>query len=170
MGHESRDDLANRIVAFLGHIGVEVVRARLDSETFLPGILVAGGKLLVDEGKLTYPGDLLHEAGHLAVTPAALRGGLSGAVDVPGMDMHGVEVMAVAWSYAAVRHLRLDPRVLFHEGGYRGKSEGLIFTYGVGVYPGASALQEAGMTAASADLARRLGVPPYPHMLKWLRD
>ncbi|MDQ3804087.1 MAG: hypothetical protein M3416_09690 [Acidobacteriota bacterium] len=162
--------MTSRIADFLDAIGIEVVPARLEGETFLPGILVSGGKLLVDEEKLTYPGDLLHEAGHLAVVPGSLRAGLGGVVNVPGMDMAAVEVLAVAWSYAAARHLDIDLRVVFHEGGYKGKSEGLVFTFGVGVYPGASGLQEAGMTAASGDLARRLGVPAYPHMLKWLRD
>lgn len=170
MATKFRDDLTNRIADFLDAVGIEVAPARLDGDTFLPGILVAGGRLLVDEERLTYPGDLLHEAGHLAVTPGHLRAGLGGAVDVPGMNMDAVEVLAVAWSYAALRHLGLDPAVVFHEGGYKGKSAGLVFTFGAGVYPGASGLQEAGMTVASRDLARQLGVPAYPHMLKWLRD
>lgn len=164
-----RNDLTNRLVDFLTAIGIEVVPARLDGECFLPGIRVEGGRLLVDETRLAYPGDLLHEAGHLAVAPGHLRPGLSGEVIIPGVDMEAVESQATAWAYAAITHLSLEPQILFHQGGYKGKSTALLFTYGLGAYLGASGLEEAGMTA-SGESARQLGVAPYPHMLKWLRD
>jgi hypothetical protein len=83
--------------------------------------------------------------------------------------MNAVEVLATAWAYAAITHLGLDPKILFHEGGYRGMSKGLLFTYGVGVYPGSYGLQEIGMTA-TRPLALQLKVAAYPDMLKWLRD
>lgn len=138
-------------------------------EGFLPGIRLERGVLLVDDSQLAYPGDLLHEAGHVAMTPAALRPSLSGAVDVPGLDMASLEVAAVAWSYAAAVALDIDPAEVFHGGGYRGKSAGLLATYGVGVYPGAHLLEEAGLTATGSR-ADALGVEPYPHMRRWLRD
>lgn len=163
------DELTDRIAEFLNGIGIKVVPRSLEGGSFLPGILIERGRLLVDEAKLTHPGDLLHEAGHLAVAPAALRPGLSGEVVIPDADMNAVEVQATAWAFAAVAHLGLEPSVLFHEGGYEGKSAGLIFTYTMGVYPGAYGLQTLGMTAAG-ETARELQVPPYPHMLKWLRD
>jgi hypothetical protein len=157
------------MVEFLAVIGIEVVPRRLDSDCFLPGIRVDSGRLYVDEEKLIYPGDLLHEAGHLAVAPGDLRPTLSGEVVIPGADMNAVEVQATAWAYAAITYLNLDPRILFHEGGYMGESQGLLFTYGSGVYPGAHSLAELGMTA-TGHIARELGVAPYPHMLKWVRD
>lgn len=164
-----RAAVTRTIAEFLISIGIEVLPAELAEDTFLPGILVEGGRLLVDESRLSYPGDLLHEAGHLAVAEGGVRKSLCGEVIIPGADMNAVEVQATAWAYAAVKHLGLDPKILFHEGGYMGKSEGLLFTYGVGVYPGASGLQALGLTAAGEE-ARLRGVPPYPHMLKWLRD
>lgn len=164
-----RNALTIGIVDFLTEIGIEVVPALLEHEPFLPGIHVENGKLLVEESKLTYPGDLLHEAGHLAVASGEVRARLGGEIIIPGADMNAVEVQVTAWAYAAIIHLGLDPRILFHAGGYKGKSEGLLFTYGMGVYPGAYGLQLAGMTA-TGDLARRMGVAPYPHMLKWVRD
>jgi hypothetical protein len=164
-----RDPLTSRIVDFLNSIGIEVVPTRLGAEAFLPGILVERGRLLVDESKLTYPGDLLHEAGHLALAPGEVRPGLSGEVIIPGADMSVVEVQVTAWAYAAVTHLEMNPKILFHEGGYGGKSQGLLFTYGVGVYPGANGLHALGMTAIG-EAARQMAVAPYPHMLKWLRD
>lgn len=164
-----QNPLTDRIAGFLVSIGVEVVPARGLGGCFLPGIRVEGGRLLVDESELAYPGDLLHEAGHLAIAPADIRPTLGGEVIIPGADMDAFEVAATAWAFAALTHLGLAPEVLFHEGGYGGKSGGLIFTYGAGVYPGAWGLQQLGMTAAG-DEARGLGVAPYPNMLKWLRD
>lgn len=164
-----QNPLATKIVEFLTAIGIEIIPTRLESVGFLPGILVDRGRLLVDESELTYPGDLLHEAGHLAIAPSDVRASLGGKVVIPGADMDAVEAQVTAWAYAAVVHLGLDPKALFHDGGYRGKSKGLIFTYTVGVYPGAHGLQAAGMTATGEE-ARKLGIPPYPHMLKWVRD
>lgn len=161
--------LVNRIADFLRAIGIEVVASPLEGDCFLPGIRVENGRLLVDEARLTYPGDLLHEAGHLAIAPRAVRASLSGEVIIPGADMYAVEIQVTAWAFAAVIHLGLRPEILFHEGGYQGRSQGLLFTFGAGVYPGLNGLQELGMTAAN-DLARQLGVAPYPHMLKWVRD
>ena len=164
-----KNPLTNKITDFLTTIGIEIAAARLGDECFLPGIVVEKGRLLVDEPKLKYPGDLLHEAGHLAIAPASVRTDLSGEVVIPGANMDAVEIQVTAWAYAAIVHLGLEPQVLFHEGGYKGKSESLILTFSLGVFPGANGLAEMGMTVTGEN-ARRLGVEPYPNMLKWLRD
>ena len=57
------DDLTNKIAEFLLDIGIEVVACTIKQETFLSGILVSEGRLLVDQSRLTHPLDLLHEAG-----------------------------------------------------------------------------------------------------------
>jgi hypothetical protein len=163
-----KNSLAKRIADFLTEIGIEVVPARLSADTFLPGIAVENGRILVDEEKLIYPGDLLHEAGHLALAPPDVRSGLSGEVILPDANMDLVEATAIAWSYAASLHLGLDPKTVFHEGGYRGQSAALLMNFEVGVPLGVNGLQEAGMTMI--ENAAREGVRPYPHMLKWLRD
>ena len=163
-----KNDLTKVITDFVTEISLEVIFTPLAGDTFLPGILVESGRLLVDETKLRYPGDLLHEAGHLAVAPNSLRSGLSGEVILPEVNMDPVEAQAMAWSYAAIIYLGLDPEVVFHEGGYKGNSEGLLLNFRLGVYLGVNGLQEAGMTA-TANIAHEMGVLPYPHMLKWLR-
>jgi hypothetical protein len=156
------------IVDFLRGIGIEVERTELGDGTFLPGLELRAGRLLYDEAKLLYPGDLLHEAGHIAVAPPSLRPLLSGSVDLPGVDMGELEIAAILWSYAAVREIGLDPAIVFHDAGYRGKSTGLLRTFTIGVYPGVTYLQEAGM-AYGPRQAQDLGVPPFPHMVSWLR-
>ncbi len=56
-----------RIAAFLVEIGIPVEAADLPAHSFLPGIRLETGRLLVDATRLKHPGDLLHEAGHIAV-------------------------------------------------------------------------------------------------------
>lgn len=164
-----QNDLTRKIAGFLNEIGITTTPAKLTEKTFLPGIRVAGGALLVDEEKLAFPGDLLHEAGHLAVTPAALRNSLSDEVILPDVNLDVLETQAIIWSYAACVNLEIDPRVVFHEGGYRGNSESLLFNFSLGVFPGLNGLEACGM-AYSERQARELGVQPFPAMLKWLRD
>lgn len=164
------NDLTRRIAEFLIEIGLQIVPKQLDENTFLSGIFIENGGIFVDESKLAFPGDLLHEAGHLAVMPKYLRAHLSDEIELPGeFDIDAVEVASIAWSYAAALHLDLNPRVVFHEGGYKGNSESLLMNFSLGVYIGVNILEDTEMTATGEN-ARRLGVSPYPQMLKWLRD
>jgi len=164
-----QSELTGAIAEFLNGIGIRAMPARLEAETFLPGIMVKNGTLLVDEAKLLFPGDLLHEAGHLAVAPAALRETLSDEVILPDFNLDALETQAIAWSYAACLHLSIDPRVVFHENGYKGNSESLLLGFSLGVFPGLSGLEENRM-AYSEIKSREIGVLPFPNMQKWLRD
>lgn len=153
------------IVAFLRRIGIEVSAEPLDAQTVLPGIEPRGGTLVVDETKLRYPGDLLHEAGHLAVVPPERRGRMTGSVGQKAYE----EMSAIAWSYAAAVHLALDPTVVFHAEGYRGGSQSLIENFSAGRYVGVPVLEWLGLTVGEKAAAER-GVAPYPRMLKWMVD
>jgi hypothetical protein len=158
------------IADFLRSIGLDVRTADLShEECFLPGIRLDRGAVLYDEAALAWPGDLLHEAGHVAVAPPETRSLFTGAADVPGLDMGVLEHAAVAWSYAAALAVGIDPALVFHEGGYRGRGPDILRTFGLGVYPGANLLADAGM-AATPGRAEALGVAPYPHMISWLRE
>ncbi|MEP6850784.1 MAG: hypothetical protein ABI999_18140 [Acidobacteriota bacterium] len=169
MPNEFSDETTNLIANFLNEIGLEVIAKQIDIETFLPGILIDRGRIFVDESKLKYPGDLLHEAGHLAFASPELRSALSGEVVFPGVSMEPIEVQAIAWSFAAALYLGIDPKIVFHDGGYRGASQGLLFSLSCGVYFGLTGLREAGMTVFG-DEAVNSGMQPYPHMIKWLCD
>ena len=61
------------MVEFLNRIGLPVCAGCFSEPAFLPGIQVAQGALIVDESSLRYPGDLLNEAGHIAVTAPGRR-------------------------------------------------------------------------------------------------
>src|SRR5262249_59735944 len=113
--------LITRVLAFLAEIGIRAELAQLSGETFLPGIDIRNGVLLIDEARLTYPGDILHEAGHLALIPAERRRTVNHDAGADG----GEEMAAIAWSYAAAIHLQIEPSMVFHDDGYRGGGRAL---------------------------------------------
>jgi hypothetical protein len=164
-----KNELVRKLADFLNEIGIETVSRRLEGETFLPGVEIGEGRLLVDEARLLYPGDLLHEAGHLAVMPRSLRFRLSGNLLETDPNMDWVEVAAIAWSYAACLHLKIGPEIVFHPAGYKGKSQALLMGFSLGVYPGAHRLQTLGLCMTPKQAAES-GAKPFPHMLKWLAD
>lgn len=154
--------LTERLADFIRGIGLDLRRATLPEKTFLPGLDIRNGAIMVDEERLSYPGDMLHEAGHLAVTDPAER-------HAPALTPTPADEMAsIAWSYAALMHLRLDPAVVFHADGYRGGSQSLIENFTDGRTIAVPLLQYYGMAVEPRRAAER-GVPPFPHMLRWLR-
>ena len=156
------DTLTERLAGFVRGIGIDVRAAPLVEKTFLPGLEISHGALLVDEARLSHPGDILHEAGHLAVTDPAER-------NLPALSpTPGDELTAIAWSYAALRHLDLDPAIVFHPDGYKGGAASIIENFTAGRYFGVPLLQLYGMSCEPHQAAAK-GVAPYPHMLRWLR-
>jgi len=158
------DGTLSAIAAFLNEIGLPVEIGEIHQPTFLPGIYAGAGILRVDLARLSWPGDLLHEAGHLALLTEHERQQVAGNAGDDGGD----ELGAIAWSYAAALHLGLDPSVVFHEHGYRGGGQSILENFAAGRYFGVPTLQWRGMTLDERN-ARTLGVKPYPHMLRWLR-
>ena len=165
MNPEPNRELTEKIIAFLREIGLEVRAGVIDSDTIFPGIKVDQGVLFYDSARLKYPGDLLHEAGHLAVKPAADR-------KLAGVNLGGdpaEEMMAIGWSYAAVLHLQLPPEVVFHPAGYRGGSQSLLENFAAGRYLAVPMLQWLGLTYDEKQ-ARDIGAVAYPKMKAWLRE
>jgi len=160
--------VTERITHFLSQIGIETEYRAIAEETFLPGIRIEAGKLIIDVEQLRYPGDLLHEAGHIAVIPAEDRPKMFGNIE-PDKPAESLELGAVLWSYAALHFLNLDPAVVFHEAGYKGQSDWLIEQFESGTYIGLPLLQWMGM-AYDALNAEKLSVKPFPFMVKWMRD
>jgi hypothetical protein len=133
----------------------------LPDNTFLPGITIEQGNLYYDPGKLAYPGDLLHEAGHLAVLPGGERRALGADAGNDG----GMEMGAIAWSYAACVFLGLPVETVFHEDGYRGASASLIENFANGCCLGVPILEWRGMTVYQRAQG---GEALYPAMTRWL--
>lgn len=151
---------------FINEIGIETEFRKVnEDECFLPGLLIESGKIIIDADKLKYQGDLLHEAAHIAVVPAAERKSLYGYSIAERKDGPAEEMMAIAWSYAACIHLGIDPAFVFHPHGYKEGAQAIIENFRQGKYIGVPVLQWLGMTSTSASDNK-----VYPAMIKWLRD
>lgn len=158
------EQLIERIVAFLRAIGLSVQAGELAAPAILPGLRVVRGVLVYDPACLRYPGDLLHEAGHLAVKSPADRA--AAEADLGGDPAE--EMMAISWSYAAALHLQIPPEVVFHPDGYQGGSESLLQNFAEGRFLAVAMLQWLGL-AYEPKHAEVLGVAGFPTMRAWLR-
>jgi hypothetical protein len=153
--------LRERLIRFVRGIGLDVREIPIDGGSLLPGLDIRGGAIVIDRAQWTYPGDLLHEAGHLAVVTAEERA--SETLSPTPAD----EMAAIAWSFAAACHLDVPAHVLFHDA-YKAGGAALAEQFSTGRYFGTPLLGWFGMTI-DPPRASRDGPPPYPHMLRWLR-
>jgi hypothetical protein len=155
----TQETLLPTLIAFLESIGITVQEAVLPHDTFLPGISIQGQGVLIDRAQLKYPGDLLHEAGHIAVTEANKRPLIGSAELDDSWPTDGEEIAAILWSYAAAIHLNLPPEVVFHPNGYKNDSAFLIEQFSRGTYIGLPLLEWMGLCSKEE----------FPEMKQWLR-
>lgn len=154
--------LIARMAAFLESIGIGVIPASSLLPANFPGLDIQHGRVLVDESRIVHVGDILHEAGHIAMTDPGSRMALR--VTPTG----GEELSAMAWSYAAAVHLDLGAEVVFYPESYQNFGDGLVENFTSGNYIGLPLMQKFGMTIEPRNAAAS-GLAPYPHMLRWLR-
>lgn len=165
---EKHPDLV-KTIQFLEEIGISVIEKNLEEDTFLPGLTLGPGVVYVDYEKLKYPGDILHEAGHLAVTTSEERNRAGTEEMATDWPTQGEEIAAMLWSYAASKHLDLPIEFVFHPNGYKNNSDWLISNFNGENYIGLPLLEWAGL-AFSKERAVKEGKAPFPVMVKWLRD
>jgi hypothetical protein len=79
------------------------------------------------------------------------------------------EMMAIAWSYAACRHLGIDARFVFHDEGYKNGGSHIADNFDEGRYFGVPMLQWTGM-ALERKKDEEPDLPVYPAMMKWMRE
>lgn len=153
----------DKIVDFLERQGIVIRYSLIETNTFLPGILILQGQLLIDREQLKHPGDLLHEAGHIAVTSSEHRPQLTGDVHKFG---HGPaeEMSAIAWSWAACQEIGIPSEVLFHPEGYKGASQTYIKAFEQDQGFGYPMLIYWGLTNPPSE------PDGYPKMTRWLRS
>lgn len=149
------------IVGFLRGIGLRVVDTALANDVLLPAMTVRNGVLFYDPTRPGWVGDLLHEAGHLAVADPAVRDTLQ-VGDDPAEEM-----AAIAWSYAAAMAIGMPVETLFHSG-YKDGPEYLIAAFAGGNPIGLPMLQYWGMAARTTSEGSEDG-PAFPAMRTWLR-
>jgi hypothetical protein len=162
-----RDPRLFRMAAFLGSIGIEMRAGSIDVPTLFPGSLISRGSLIVDESLLVAPGDALHEAAHIALAPPERRSADFGFIEG---EMGGEEMTTIAWSWAALLELNIEPEDIFHDTAYkRGDSPEIIDCARRGIYIGFPLLQAWEMAFDERNALLR-GVQPFPHMVKWVRE
>lgn len=164
-----REQCLQKCVSFLEEISIEISFERLEEPCFLPGLSIRNGVLIIDKDRLLYPGDILHEAGHIAVVPLTERHTLTASFIAERPMREAEEMMAIAWSYAASIHLELDPRIVFHDEGYKGGGSHLAAIFESGGDVGVPMLQWKGMALDKKNAAIQ-NVPAYPCMIKWTLD
>jgi hypothetical protein len=174
----------DKIMVFLGDLGFTFQRTiKPRGATFIPGIYTEAMTLHIDVTQLT-PGDILHEAGHVAIAPSMFRRHMVGNFDTlqpitsEYCDTHPLivddsgaedsihrallqcgEAEAIAWSYAAALAADIAPQSVFHPNGYDGQSESLLIMLQHKAHFGVHGLAAAKMTSRQI----------YPAMLRWLQ-
>lgn len=155
----------SKIIDFIRAIGIQIEFCTINSDTFLPGLSIENGILQIDKDKLSYVGDTLHEAGHIALMSVAQRKVLSGTLEGQN-DAEANEMAVIAWTYAACLEIGIDPVIVFHPDGYKGGSESILENFGQGRYFGVPILQWYGMTNERISESNTL---IYPKMNSWIR-
>lgn len=133
------DPRTNLLASFIRDIGIAIEAATMQDATFLPGLEICGGVVRIDEERLLYPGDILHEAGHVAVSDPATRH----RPEFSSTD-GGEEMAAIAWSYAAASALGVAPDIVFHPQDYQGGADALVDNTTSGRYIGVPLLLNRG--------------------------
>ncbi len=135
-----------------------------DGGTLLAGLRVERGGIIVDETKSPHPGDLLHEAAHLAVMPPQDRDTVCGTLPADG----GLEMAALAWSYAMAVRFELPLDMVFHDA-FTAGGPWLRELFGTGQSTGVPLLQLWDMCRLEDAPPGFEHLPVFPEMAKWLR-
>ncbi|MGY3581777.1 hypothetical protein ACVIGB_000152 [Bradyrhizobium sp. USDA 4341] len=174
----------DKAASFLEAIGISV-RIEQGARGFLNQLRIEGSGLVVENNDSEIVGDMLHEAGHIAVIPSLFRGQLTADVDdvapimaqyvkdnpncmawpedpIARAIMQSGEQEAIAWSYAAAHHIGIDTRLPFAQG-FDGNGQEIHDMLAIGCHLGIHGLFHAGMT----QLPRQ--VHGYPKMKRWMQ-
>ncbi|OGU22507.1 MAG: hypothetical protein A2580_08965 [Hydrogenophilales bacterium RIFOXYD1_FULL_62_11] len=174
--------LQERIIAFLAEIGLDVHRVDgVAGDSFALGVSIHNGTLLV--APEAQPSCVLHEAGHLAVTPACFRPLLDGNLyrsfrsierEMVRLNLepehplvtaviNSSDPEATAWAWAAGVHLGLNPELIIQDVDYDGEGADVRLGLQHNAYCGIHGLAHGGMCL----LPRRPG--GFPTLKYWLQ-
>ncbi|HWW62574.1 MAG TPA: hypothetical protein VN181_14470 [Thermoanaerobaculia bacterium] len=145
-----------RILSFIRSLGIDVHERAMTRDTLVPGIDIDNGALVFEAALLCKPADLLHEAGHIALTEPAKRAQLGGTIESSAAE----EVTAIAWTWAAAMHLGIEPADVFHTEVISGNGPTLLENFSSGHYVGVPMLQRWKLAVESE----------YPRMRRWMRE
>lgn len=177
--------MKQRVIGFLNSIGLQTA-ALEGAGGFVPGILIKKGIINFDI-EVASIADLLHEAGHIAITPPEYRHLMSKAlfkgmrlmvesiegdsveIDSPLFKaiMQCTDTEATAWAYAAGMQLQIPPNKIIDSQAYDGTGAYVLQALQLGCYPGINGLHHSGMSIKGSIFAKMLNKEPYPEMLRW---
>lgn len=152
------DHLVIKLADFVRSIGIEMRACNIDRKTLFPGLDIRAGAVMIDESKLLHPGNILHEAGHIAVHALSRRS------QPKFSPTKGEELGALAWSYAAALRLGLSAELVFYPGSFTGWATALIENFGEGRYVSVPLLQRYGMAFEPRCAARSRAVSAHDTM------
>jgi hypothetical protein len=158
-----KQEIISTFSDFLEEIGIVLREGVVPKDSFLPGVTITNGEVVYDSSALLYPGDILHEAGHIAVSDPGERSMLNGNVAEADSGKAGEEMAVLLWTWAAIKKTGVPPEVVFHEHGYKDQSDWLIENFSAGNYIGLPLLIWMGMTRKPGESGG------FPHMTHWLR-
>ncbi len=158
----------HKILGFLDEIGILWRYGEVPETTFLPGLEVEAGCIVIDKDKLKYPGDILHEAGHIALLPADKRQLFSGDMKQALPEHEGDEIAVILWTYAASLHIGVPLEFVIHDAGYKGSADHLRECFESGTYIGLPLLVWMGL-CEDPKVAKAAGRDGFPTMGSWVR-
>lgn len=148
-------------------------------DTFIPGAWIESETLWCEPTRLECIGDLLHEAGHLALTPSRFRflwtrtefdGDAVQSIPLLlrcGQEnplfrhlIDGDEQAAIAWSYAAAISIGLEPTTLHLHQHFDGQWKEIVNALKVKRHAGVNNLQHVKLTSRAN----------FPQMVRWLQE
>lgn len=172
--------------SFLQEIGIQIV-VEAGTSGFLNHMRLEGSSIVVDSMSDDLVGDMLHEAGHIAVIPSLFRSEIRGNLSKvrklmeAWLDGHpdcmtwpespigrGIfqsgEAEAIAWSYAAAHRLGINTCIPFKKG-FDGAGAEVHAMLAAGAHFGVNGLVAGGMTEHP-----RFGpMFPFPKMKRWMQ-
>jgi hypothetical protein len=174
-----------RVVSFLRGVGIPCVIVP-GAKGFMPGVRIhQGGLQIAPEAVL---GDVLHEAGHLAVLPgrfrrlanddvSAVQKLMMDTVDFTNPDvgearaaLQSGDAEATAWAWAAGEYLQLDPAQVVRNRHYGGTGRDMRMALQARAYLGIHGLASAGFCVTRpGPLEKAKGLPAYPRLAMWVQ-
>jgi len=179
------DRLLRKVARWLTKIGLKVEQGTRFEVPFNVGIWIEDGGLIYDPAE-AHPGNLLHDAGHLAIIPSIIRplakGDIIASIEQPieaYLDSHQDafeklpedpiaraclqcgDAEAIAWAYAAAIAARVDPWLTCEQGfSNRNDAEHIYRGLQVGAHLGVNGLRAAGFIERVDD---------FPRLTKWVQ-
>ncbi len=159
-------DYLHQTLQFLTAIGIPYQLTSASVTSFLPGVKIVNGGLLINPAQIISAGDLLHEAGHLACLPPSHRSLANDNIADSVGEAHTYEMGVILWSVLAADHLQLPLREVFHDQGYKDEASWLLQEFTEGNYIGLPLLQWMGIVAHGTSITEHGAMPT---VLRWLR-